>query len=48
MFPSITDREGNVAISPVTAAIAGTALGLAVGATAMASKKLDDKEQDGD
>jgi hydrogenase small subunit len=46
MFPSITDREGNIAVSPGAAAIAGAAVGLAVGATAMASKKLDGKEKD--
>jgi hydrogenase small subunit len=48
MFPSITDREGNAAFSPGAAAIAGAAVGLAVGATAMASKKLDGKEKDGE
>jgi hydrogenase small subunit len=48
MFPSISDREGQAALSPGAAVIAGAAVGLAVGATAMTAKKLNGKERDGE
>ena len=46
-FPDISDREGNQGVTASAAAVAGAAAGVVVGATAMAMKKLNAKDDSG-
>lgn len=43
-FPSIEDREDVAGMSPGAAALAGLAVGAVIGGSAMAAKKLDERE----